>query len=69
LEAVEEPVLMVVSDGDEAADPERAVEAFEGLHSAEKELLRVQDSSHQLLHDFDADQVSAALVAFLTAPR
>lgn len=66
LARVTEPVLMVVSEGDRAASPIAATRAFELLGSSDKRLERVEDSDHQLLHDYDAEAVAAWLVDFLT---
>ena len=68
LEAITAPVLMIVSEGDEAADPDIAKDAFKDLGSGEKELVVVHRSSHQLLHDHDAEQVTSELLTFLSAP-
>ena len=69
LERVEDPVLMIVSEGDRAASPSTAIKRFEFLGSLDKQLQTVQRSNHQLLHDYDSEHVSQLLTEFLLATR
>lgn len=69
LERVDDPLLMIVSEGDRAAHPDTAISRFELLGSVDKELETVQRSNHQLLHDYDSEQVAQLLLKFLLATR
>ena len=69
LERVDDPLLMIVSEGDRAANPRAATKRFEFLSSTHKQLETVHRSNHQLLHDYDSGQVSQLLFEFLLATR
>lgn len=66
---VQVPVRCVISRQDGAADPEAAERAFAALGSADKLLLMVERSDHQLLYDYDADQILEFFVNHLSPKR
>ena len=67
LARIEEPLLMIVSNGDRAASPAKARRRFEDLGSQSKRLESVERSDHQLLHDYDSEHVAQLLSEFLLA--
>jgi carboxylesterase len=68
LEAIDGPVLLVMSEGDDAASPRAARAAFETIGSADKRALWLTRSNHHLFWDWDREQVKSEIVAFLAAP-
>ncbi len=65
LAAVTCPVLMIISDGDDASSPRRAREAFAGLTNAPAQAVWLQRSNHHLLWDYEREEVMAEVEAFL----
>ena len=66
LQAVKCPVLMLMSEGDEAASPKRAREAFERIGSNRKILnWRPRRDNHHLLREWDREEVKQTIVDFL----
>lgn len=69
LARVKRPVLMLHSEGDEAASPEAARRAYERIGSADKEAFWLPErNNHHLLWDYDGDLAADRIVEFLTAP-
>ena len=66
LKNVTEPVLMLVSDGDNAADPEAARNAFSLIASKDKTLVELDNSDHHIYWDYDREQVYSATIDFIS---
>lgn len=65
LGAVQCPVFMVFSEGDEASSPWRGHQAFAQFGSRHKsELWFTARSNHHILYDFDREEAKAAIVKF-----
>jgi carboxylesterase len=63
------PVRCVISRQDTASDPAASQAAFEALGSPDKILLMVEQSDHQLLYDYDADQILDFFAQHLCPPQ
>jgi carboxylesterase len=66
LQKIKCPVLLVHAEGDMAACPDAAREAFEKMASEEKQAYWFHDSNHHLLWDFDGPRAMEKIEAFLT---
>ena len=69
LGAVDCPVLMITSVGDEAASPHRARRAMERIGSDHVRELWLERSNHHIFWDWERELVKQAIADFLTAPR
>jgi carboxylesterase len=67
LAAIRAPALVVVSRTDDVVCPEAVERAYVAIGSAEKRLLAVERSGHSLLADWDRDEVTREVVAFIDA--
>ena len=69
LQAVKCPVLMLISQGDEAASPRQARRAFGLLGSADKTFIDIpKRNNHHIFWDWDHDQTKQQIVDFLKQP-
>ncbi|MHC4944104.1 MAG: alpha/beta hydrolase, partial [Planctomycetota bacterium] len=68
LERIECPVLMLHAEGDEAASPDAALEAFDLLGSEYKTFLLYDRSNHHLFWDYDREEVKHSIADFLALP-
>jgi esterase/lipase len=59
-------VLVLYSEGDEAASPQATKQVFEAIQSTDKTLRRIGErSNHILLWDYDAEDAKTAILDFL----
>lgn len=68
LAAIHCPVLLVMSQGDEAASPSRARAAIEAMASAEKQEVWLTRSNHTIFWDYEREVAKTAVIAFLKEP-
>lgn len=59
------PLLLVHSDGDDAASPKRARKAFEQYRSTQKDTLWFERSNHHIPNDFDGPACVDGVVEFM----
>ena len=59
------PVLLLHSQGDEAADPEAAFEALSRMGSEDKQSVKFKRSNHHLLWDYDGEEAADKIVEFI----
>jgi esterase/lipase len=68
LQAINCPVLMLMSEGDKAASPKQARKAFERIGSPEKEAVWYsRRSNHHLLREWDRENTKQRIVDFLSS--
>ena len=66
LSRIDRPVLVLYSEGDEAAAPQATKQAFEVIQSDDKTLRKIGErSNHILLWDYDAEEAKTAILDFL----
>jgi carboxylesterase len=66
LSRIDRPVLVLYSEGDEAASPQATKQVFEAIQSTDKTLRRIGErSNHILLWDYDAEDAKTAILDFL----
>jgi esterase/lipase len=62
---ITEPVLMLVSTGDNAADPKSAEKAFDKMSSEDKTLITLENSDHHIYWDHDREEVYQHCLEFV----
>ena len=65
LSNVTEPVLMLVSEGDNAAAPKAARKAFEQMSSTDKTIITLENSDHHIYWDNDREEVYRHCLEFV----
>ena len=63
------PVLLIHAEGDQAASPNAAHNAFEAIGSENKEFLWLHETDHHVFWDYDRDEVVDAVVKFTAEIR
>lgn len=67
LAGIRAPVLILHSQGDEAADPQASLSAYSAMTgTSDKTYESYQDSNHILLWDYDADAAQTRILQFLS---
>lgn len=67
LGAIDCPVLMVMAEGDQAASPRRAGDAFDQIAADRKQAVWLSErSNHQILWDYEREEAKQAVLDFLT---